>query len=173
MKMDVMRRQGSRSDLTSATQRRRSETAAKVGEEFGMGKSQVKKYIRLTELIPELLQMVDEKLVSIVMAVDISYFDKEVQSWIYQYRKENGILRPEQIEALKEQKNLENLTQYMVVQIMNAALPEPKINGKVSLSERKLNKYFPSHMSSKERERIILDLMARWKDEQEGTADES
>ncbi len=185
MKMDVMRRQGSRSDLTSATecrkleedtsatQRRRSETAAKVGEEFGMGKSQVKKYIRLTELIPELLQMVDEKQVSIIMGVDISYFDKDVQQWIYEYRKENGILRPEQIEALKEQKNLENMTQYSIIQVMNGALPEPKTNGKVSLSERKLNKYFPSHMASKEREKIILELLARWKEEQEGMADET
>ena len=173
MKMDVMRRQGTRTDLTSATQWRKSETAAIVGEEFGMGKSQVKKYIRLTELIPELLQMVDEKQVSIIMGVDISYFDKDVQQWIYEYRKENGILRPEQIEALKEQKNLENMTQYSIIQVMNGALPEPKTNGKVSLSERKLNKYFPSHMASKEREKIILELLARWKEEQEGMADET
>jgi ParB family chromosome partitioning protein len=173
MKMDVMRRQGTRTDLTSATQWRKSETAAIVGEEFGMGKSQVKKYIRLTELIPELLQMVDEKQVSIIMGVDISYFDKDVQQWIYEYRKENGILRSEQIEALKEQKNLENMTQYSIIQVMNGALPEPKTNGKVSLSERKLNKYFPSHMASKEREKIILELLARWKEEQEGMADET
>ncbi len=173
MKMDVMRRQGTRTDLTSATEWRKSETAAIVGEEFGMGKSQVKKYIRLTELIPELLQMVDEKQVSIIMGVDISYFDKDVQQWIYEYRKENGILRPEQIEALKEQKNLENMTQYSIIQVMNGALPEPKTNGKVSLSERKLNKYFPSHMASKEREKIILELLARWKEEQEGMADET
>ena len=173
MKMDVMRRQGTRTDLTSATQWRKSETAAIVGEEFGMGKSQVKKYIRLTELIPELLQMVDEKQVSIIMGVDISYFDKDVQQWIYEYRKENGILRPEQIEVLKEQKNLENMTQYSIIQVMNGALPEPKTNGKVSLSERKLNKYFPSHMASKEREKIILELLARWKEEQEGMADET
>ncbi|RKM56810.1 ParB/RepB/Spo0J family partition protein [Butyrivibrio sp. CB08] len=173
MKMDVMRRQGTRTDLTSATQWRKSETAAIVGEEFGMGKSQVKKYIRLTELIPELLQMVDEKQVSIIMGVDISYFDKDVQQWIYEYRKENGILRPEQIEALKEQKNLENMTQYSIIQVMNGALPEPKTNGKVSLSERKLNKYFPSHMASKEREKIILELLSRWKEEQEEMADET
>ena len=185
MKMDVMRRQGKRTDLTSgtecqksddttsATQWRKSETAATVGEEFGMGKSQVKKYIRLTELIPELLQMVDEKQISIVMGVDISYFDKEVQQWIYEYRKENGILRPEQIEALKAQKNLENMQRYPVIQIMNAALPEPKTNGKVSLSERKLNKYFPSHMPSREREKVILELLAKWKEEQEGSPDET
>ena len=85
----------------------------------------------------------------------------------------NRILRPEQIEALKGEKNLENLTQYTIIQVMNAALPEPKVNGKVSLSERKLNKYFPSHMASREREKIILELLAKWKEEQEGYTDEA
>ena len=88
-------------------------------------------------------------------------------------RRENGILRPEQIEALKAQKNLENMQQYPVIQIMNAALPEPKVNGKVSLSERKLNKYFPSHMPSREREKVILELLAKWREEQEGMIDET
>ena len=145
MKMDAMRRQGTRSDLTSDTECRKLETSAIVGEQIGMGQTQVKKYVRLTALIPALLDMVDEKQISIAMGADISHFDKEVQQWISEYRRENGILRPEQVEALKNQKNLENLTQHTIIQIMNTALPEPKINGKVSLSERKLNKYFPSH----------------------------
>ena len=173
MKMDVMRRQGKRTDLvednsTSATEWRKKETAAVVGEEFGMGKSQVKKYIRLTELLPGLLIMVDEKKIPISLAVDISYFDKEVQKWVYEYRVENGFLRPEQISALKKETNLENMTQYTVIRTMNEALPEAKATGKVALSEKKLNKYFPSHMSSREREKIILELLARWKEEQEG-----
>lgn len=115
----------------------------------------------------------DEKVISIGMGYDISFFDKEVQKWIYEYRKENGSLRPEQIEALKAQKNLENMQQYPVIQVLNSALPEPKTNGKVSLSERKLNKYFPSHMSSREREKVILELLAKWKEEQEEMADET
>ena len=128
---------------------------------------------KITDLIPELMQMVDEKVISIGMGYDISFFDKEVQKWIYEYRKENGILRPEQIEALKAQKNLENMQQYPVIQVLNSALPEPKTNGKVSLSERKLNKYFPSHMPSREREKVILELLAKWKEEQEEMADET
>lgn len=184
MKFESLKRQGKRRDLgsTSCTECTKSNeedsksdgrAASVAGETYGLKARQVSKYIRLTELIPELLQMVDEKQISIVMGVDISYFDKEVQRWIYEYRKENGILRPEQIEALKAQKNLENMQRYPVIQIMNAALPEPKTNGKVSLSERKLNKYFPSHMSSRDREKIILDLLARWKEEQEGSSDET
>ena len=174
MKMDVVKRQGRRTDLedTSGTECRKL-TGDAVGEEFGLRDRQVRKYVKLTDLIPELMQMVDEKVISIGMGYDISFFDKEVQKWIYEYRKENGILRPEQIEALKAQKNLENMQQYPVIQVLNSALPEPKTNGKVSLSERKLNKYFPSHMSSREREKVILELLAKWKEEQEEMADET
>ena len=174
MKMDVVKRQGRRTDLedTSGTECRKL-TGDAVGEEFGLRDRQVRKYVKLTDLIPELMQMVDEKVISIGMGYEISFFDKEVQQRIYEYRKENGILRPEQIEALKAQKNLENMQQYPVIQVLNSALPEPKTNGKVSLSERKLNKYFPSHMPSREREKVILELLAKWKEEQEEMADET
>ena len=172
MKMEAMRRQGKRSDLTSGTECPKL-SAESAGEVYGLKARQVRKYVKLTELIPALLDMVDDKTISIAMGYDIAFFDKEVQQWIYEYRKENGILRPEQIEALKAQKNLENMQQYPVIQIMNAALPEPKVNGKVSLSERKLNKYFPSHMPSREREKVILELLAKWREEQEGKLDET
>ncbi|MBE5838456.1 ParB/RepB/Spo0J family partition protein [Butyrivibrio sp.] len=174
MKMDIVRKQGKRNDLngTSGTECQKL-TGDSVGEEFGLRDRQVRKYVKLTDLIPELMQMVDEKVISIGMGYDISFFDKEVQKWIYEYRKENGVLRPEQIEALKAQKNLENMQQYPVIQVLNSALPEPKTNGKVSLSERKLNKYFPSHMPSREREKVILELLAKWKEEQEEIADET
>lgn len=170
MKMDAMRRQGKRSDLesTSDTERRKLETSAIVGEQIGMGQTQVKKYVRLTELIPGLLDLVDEKKIGIGMGADISYFDKEVQQWIYEYRLENGFLKPEQIEALKKEPGLANMTQHTTILALNRALPEPKTSGKVALSEKKLNKYFPSHMSSREREKIILNLLAKWKEEQEG-----
>jgi ParB family chromosome partitioning protein len=101
------------------------------------------------------------------MGYEISFFDREVQKWVYEYRTENGFLKQEQINALKREPNLENMTQYTVIRAMNDALPEAKATGKVALSEKKLNRYFPSHMSSREREKIILELLAKWKEEQE------
>jgi ParB family chromosome partitioning protein len=101
-----------------------------------------------------------------MLAVDISYFDKDIQQWIYEYIKENVVIKPEQIKALKECTNLDNITQYTMIQIMNDALPK-KVPGKVSLSEKKLSKYFPSHMPSQEREKIILQLLEKWHQEQE------
>ena len=174
MKMDAMRRQGARNDLkdggdsTSDTQCRKLETSAIVGKEIGMGQTQVKKYVRLTELIPEILDMVDEKKISIAMAVDISYFDKEIQQWLYEYRKDNGFLKNEQVVLLKNHPNVENLTQYTMIQLLNGALPQPKETLSVSLSEKKLSKYFPPHFNSKQREQVIIGLLEKWSEQQGG-----
>ena len=76
--------------------------------------------------------------------------------------------KPEQIKALKNQPNIDNMTQYIVIEVLNAALPEKKNSGKVNLSEKKLDKYFPPHYSARQREEIILELLGEWKKRQEG-----
>ena len=116
-------------------------------------------------ILSHFLNMVDEKKLSLVNGVDISYFDKEVQKWLYEYIKENGFIKPTQIDALKNHPNLENVTQYTLMALLNDALPEKKSCGKVALSERKLDKYFPPHFSARKREEIILKLLAEWKQE--------
>ena len=165
MKMDAMTHQGTcRQDVDKLSTVERK-TATIVGEGSGLTGRSVQRYIRLTELIPELLSMVDEKKLSLVNGVDISYFDKEVQKWLYEYIKENGFIKPTQIDALKNHPNLENVTQYTLMALLNDALPEKKSCGKVALSERKLDKYFPPHFSARKREEIILKLLAEWKQE--------
>ena len=165
MKMDAVKRQGQRSDLTSDHNGPKL-AAVEVGELAGISSTQVKRYIRLTELIPELLDMVDQKKVQFTLAVDISYFDKQIQQWVYEYIKDNGFLKPVQIAALKEQPNLANTTQYHVISILNGALPQKSSSAKVSLSERKLDKYFPPHYSAKQREDVIIQLLEQWSKEQ-------
>lgn len=169
MKMDALKRQGKRTDLeeTSGTECQKL-TGDQVGESFGLKDRQVRKYVKLTDLSPELMRMVDEKQISIALGYEIAFFDKEVQQWIYEYRLENGFIKPEQIEALKKEPGLANMTQHTTILALNRALPEIKTSGKVALSEKKLNKFFPSHMSSREREKVILNLLAKWKEEQEG-----
>lgn len=169
MKMDAMRRQGARLDVEEDTCRTECDrlgkkTAEIVGDSFGLKARQVQKYIRLTDLIPEIVSWIDEKKITITMGVDISYFDKEIQQWIVEYRRDNGILLPDQINALKELKNIDNITKYTFTSTMNNALPEKKVNGRVNLSEKKLNRYFPARMTSMERERIILELLEEWKE---------
>lgn len=175
MKMDAMRRQGYRADLksgntndrpgsddTSATQWRKFETAEIVGQDAGLGKSQVKKYIRLTELDPHLLDLVDQKRVAIALAVEISYLDRQIQGWIYEYVKENGFLKREQVIAVRAVDHPEQLTQYTMIQLMNDALPKPRDTGRVTFSGAKLSKYFPPHFSGQQREEIILKLLQEW-----------
>lgn len=171
MKMDAMRRQGARVDTleTCSTECDKSgkKTAEIVGEAYGLKERQVQKYIRLTELIAELMDCVDIKKIPIAMAVDISYFDEQIQKWIYEYIKENGFLKQSQVTALKEESNLANATQYNVISILNSGLPKKTVSSKVTLSEKKLDKYFPSHYSAKEREDIIIQLLEQWSQAQD------
>ena len=165
MKLDAVKRQGQRTDLTSAQNERKLESADIVGEEAGISRPQVRRYVRLTELIPELLDLVDKKAIGFTMAVDISYFDKELQKWIYEYYREVGFLRPAQIAALKEHENTENMTQHILRQTLNGALPENKASRKITFSEKKLDKYFPPHYSAKQREMVIISLLEKWQEE--------
>lgn len=167
MKMDAMNRQGARTDLTLGRDVPKW-SHEEIGKENGISGRQVKRYIRLTELIPEMLDMVDDKRLGLMLAVDISFFDKELQKWLYEYIRENGYLKPDQIAALKNTPNLENVTQYTMIQILNSALPEAKVSGKVTLSEKKLDKYFPPHFSSVQREKVIIGLLEEWQSRKDG-----
>ena len=167
MKLEAIKRTAGRPSSNNSCQsgthlRSDHELAEQVGESA----RSIQRYIRLTNLIPELLDMVDQKKVQFTLAVDISYFDKQIQQWVYEYIKDNGFLKPVQISALKEQPNLANTTQYNVISILNGALPQKSSSAKVSLSEKKLDKYFPPHYSAKQREDVIIQLLEQWSKEQ-------
>ena len=167
MKMDAMRHQGAcrhDGDKLSPDERK---TAAIVGAGSGMAPRSVHRYIKLTELIPELLEMVDNKKLSLVNGVDIASFDKEVQEYLLAYIKEKGGISPAQLTALKSQPNLENLTPYTVMTIMKEAITSKPKSKKVSFTEKKLNQFFPAEYSASKRERIIVELLTKWKEEQE------
>ena len=166
MKLDAMRRQGSRTDLTSGHDVQKSESEwsrDQVGKAMGMGGRQVQRYIRLTELIPELLDYVDRRRLPMVLGVEISYFNKDLQKWLYQYIRENGMIRQAQIDAIKKN-NVDNLTQYSMIEVLNAALPQKKLNGKLTLSKRKLDRFFTADYDNEEREKVILQLLEKWKE---------
>ena len=92
--------------------------AKQVGESF----KQVQRYIRLTELIPELLDMVDNKKLTFTVGVDISYIDKEIQKWIYEYIKDTGFIKPQQITALRNQLNEGSVNQVGMLTIFNKCM---------------------------------------------------
>ena len=170
MKLDAMKRQGTRSDLTSGQNDQklsgsvsRDILAAQVGE----SSKQVQRYIRLTELIPDLLEMVDNKRLNFTIAVDISYIDKQVQAWIYEYICDNGFIKPNQISNLRQHLGRGNMTQQLMISILNSSIPMKAPVKKVTFNERKLAKYFPAHYSSADMEKVIVNLLENWKKSQE------
>ena len=170
MKLEAMKRAAGRPTKENACQsgthlRSDQELASQVGESA----RSIQRYIRLTYLVPELLEMIDLKKLQFVMAVDISYFDEQIQNWICEYIKDNGFIKPVQISALKNYPNLSKANQFSVISIMNDALPKKSSSAKVSLSEKKLDKYFPSHFTAKERENVIIQLLEQWSAEQKQT----
>ena len=169
MKMDAMKRQGKRTDLTSAQNGRKLETADLVGKEYGESRMQVRRYIRLTELIPDLLDMVDRKRLNFTIAVDISYIDKQTQKWLYEYIRENGFIKPNQISALRKYLDQENtaMTQQLMISILNSVIPIKAPAKKVTFTEQKLLKFFTADYSSKEMEQVIISLLEDWKKKQE------
>ena len=180
MKMDAMRRQGKRTDLsqdaasesmkrmtekTSGTEFQKLEDSwsrEEVGQQAGISGRQVQKYLRLTELTEDLLNLVDQKKLSIVLAVEISRFSNELQRSLYSYIQKNGMIKKTQLDALKKF-NYENLTEYSVTQVLNDAVSTKEDDGKVMLSRRELDKYFSKTVETDKRKEVILDLLDRWK----------
>lgn len=152
---------------TSATKWPRITTADRVGEGFGMKRVQVRKYIRLTYLYEGLLHLVDEKKLAIALAVDISYFNQDIQKWLYEYIKENGAIKQQQVAVLKEHPNLDNMTQYIMIALLNDAYRKPKPTGSLQLSKKTLDQYFPADYSITEREQIVLKLLQQWHEKEE------
>lgn len=172
MKMEAMKRQGKRTDLTSA-QNDPKLSSEIIGSEMGISSAQVKRYIRLTELIPELLDLVDAKRIQFTVAVDISYISEEIQRWVYEYIRENGPIKPKQIEILRKYIQLEPMTQRKVIQILNESQVGAKPAVKVTLSEKKLRSYFPPFYNNEDMEKVITELLEEWKQKQEKADEEN
>lgn len=171
MKLDAMKHQGGRTDITSGQNGQKLKGTVSrdiLAEQVGESSKQIQRYIRLTELIPELLELVDKKKLQFTVAVDISYLDREIQKWIYEYIRDNGFIKPSQISALRKHLETETITQNFMISIFNNCIAPKTQNRKVTISEKRLTKYFPLEYSEEQMERIIVSLLEKWKTEQEG-----
>ena len=163
MKLDAMKRQGIRTDLTCVQNEHKSGKKSRelLGEQVGISSVQVTRYIRLTELIPELLDLVDNKKLQFTVAVDISYIDKEVQGWIYEYICDTGFIKPKQIAALRNQLNDGPINQIQMLSIFNNCVMAKKVSRSLTFSEKKLTKYFPDDYTAKDMEQVIESLLEK------------
>lgn len=167
MKMDALNHRGKRTDLTLSHEETKFHTAEKIGEAEGLGRAQVHRYIRLTELIPKLLDMVDEKRLALSVAVELSYMNKNVQQWIYEFIRENGMIKQEQLMELRKYRDDKNMTQEQLITILIGSTSTVPVSKKITLNERKLHKFFPAYYSKAEMERVIFGLLEQWKQAQD------
>ena len=169
MKMDAMRRQAGRPTRENSRQFVGNfETADVVGKENGESGRQVQRYIRLTELIPELLDYVDQKRIQFTVAVEISYIDKEIQKWLYEYIRDNGAIKINQVGILRTQLQTGAMTEAKMISLLNSSQPGKQLSSKLTFSEKKLREYFPEDYTTTEMRNIIENLLNEWKQRQDG-----
>ena len=167
MKQDAMKHQGARTDLTLGQNVPKfKRTTEAIAEGTGESYKQIQRYIRLTELIPELLDLGDAKKLNFTIAVDISYIDKEIQKWIYEYIRDTGFIKPNQVSALREQLKIGSVNQVGMLTIFNKCMMVKNAPRTITFSEKKLTKYFPDTYTAEDMERVIESLLEKWMQEQ-------
>ena len=110
-------------------------------------------------MIPDLLELVDNKRLQMTAAVEISYVDKEIQQWICEYIHENGNVKQNQIVVLRQELLNGAITQSQLIDILNENAIGRIPKKKVTLSEKKLSQYFPPQMCI--RDRVLYIIMTR------------
>ena len=158
LKLDAMQRQGQRTDLTSDQVGRKLETAEIIGEQGGDSKTQVRRYIRLTELIPDILRMVDDGKIALTPAVELSYLTKQEQQNLLE-TMESEDCTPSLSQAI-QMKKLSQLG-FLDMDKIFAILREPKANqqDKISFRVDDLRRYFPKSYSAARIQGHILKLL--------------
>ena len=174
MKMEAMKHQGVTSGHNVPKQKKSTSghyvpksndanhTAEMIGSEFGITGRQVKRYIRLTYLIPELLELLDMKKLAFINAVDISFSPEDAQREIYDYISKKNKLTKEKIGKIK---NAFSTNEDLSVDEIRAILYEKSNTIKqvyFSLTETQIASYFPKGYTMQQMEEVILTLLDEW-----------
>lgn len=168
MRYEAMKRQGKRNDLTSSQLGKKLWANEQLAKEVGESRNQVHRFMRLTEVIPSILDLVDKKAMAIVTAVEVSYLSQEVQEMLYAYMMENDICKAFQIYALREYlKNNETITKQELIRILNENAPKDESNRfqQLTITKKQLKEFFPVYYTRSQMEKILFELLAQWKKE--------
>ena len=160
MKSEAMKRQGFRTDLTSSQVVTKLRTDDKVAQGFGVGRMTVQRFIRLTELIPPILQMVDEGKIALTPAVELSFLKKDEQENLFAtMESEEATPSLSQAQRMKSMSQSGQLDMDMIFSIMTEEKGNQKETLKINTS--KLKKYFPKDTTPKQMEETITRLLER------------
>ena len=159
MKYEALKRQGKRSDLTSC-QVGKKLAAEEVSQDTGDSSRQILRYIHLTELIIELLDLADEKKLPFNTAVEISYLKSEEQQILFQYMSNHNM-----VPSMKQAKELKQISKERMLtysEIDKICMNESIEKVQIQIPAKKLKQYFPETYSKKQMEEIIFMLLASW-----------
>ena len=161
MKLEAIRHQGKRQELTSSQVGMKLQALDIVGQQAGDSRNQVHRFIRLTELIPELLDMVDERKIAFNPAVELSYLKKEEQTLLLEAMDSEqatpSLSQAQRLKKFGQQKMLS-------LDVMRAVMSEEKKTDldRVTLKNETLRKYFPKSYTPKQMEDTIIKLLEGW-----------
>ena len=165
MKLEALKNQGARSDLTSVQLAPKLSTE-KIGEEVGMSKDNVKRYIRLTNLVPELLDMVDEKKIAFNPAVELSYLDESQQrDFLEAMEDTQNAPSLSQAQQLKKMAQQGEFSYEKAFDVMGQEKKSEKDT--VTIKNETLRKYFPRSYTPKQMEEKIIQLLDAWQKKQQ------
>ena len=166
LKIEALKHQGRRTDLTSDPMGPKFRSNEKLAEQSPDGITQIKRYIRLTQLIPALLNKVDDNKLAFRPAVELSYLSPDGQSALLEWM-ENQAAAPslKQAQRLKEYSKTGELTAKTICAVLSGSKPK---SVQITLKKKCLRQYFPKEYTQRQMEEVILSLLENWKFQQKG-----
>ena len=159
MKLEAMAHQGKAISDTG------KDTRELIGEEEGLSRTQVYRFIKLTELDPRLLELVDNESLPLNLGFEIAGFTPAVQSVIYEYIEQGNRIKLADMNAIKKFKDRKEMTLDELSELL--IKPKHPTKRKVMIPTKKIDSYFPPHYTQKQIEEIVYGLLEQWKKENE------
>ncbi len=138
-----------------------------IGKDTNMSGRTVQRYVALNALIPDILELLDEKKIVMSVALEMCSLREDVQDWIYEFIALGGTLTMDLVHRLKTVDETEGLSRDVAEYILNESNYKKRTR-KLTLTEKTIDRYFPSHFDKADIEGVIFDLLEKWKRSQEG-----
>ena len=163
IKLDAMKRQGERTDLTSAGIRQKLSSVQKIADDAGEGKTKIQQYIKINDLIPELLEMVDGNEIKFNPAYELAFLRPEEQAVLYDILQAEEVTPSlSQAQRLKRASQEGRLSEQDIAAIMREEKAQTRDTGKVTLPAKEIEQFFPKSYTPAQKKKVIVKLLANW-----------
>ena len=163
IKLDAMKRQGERTDLTSAGIRQKLSSVQKIADDAGEGKTKIQQYIKINDLIPELLEMVDGNEIKFNPAYELAFLRPEEQAVLYDILQAEEVTPSlSQAQRLKRVSQEGRLSEQDIAAIMREEKAQTRDTGKVTLPAKEIEQFFPKSYTPEQKKKVIVKLLASW-----------